>query len=54
MILGQGDSMTPTLPDNCYLLIHFRSVAEGEICLTRIEDELFVKRLQKRPKLKLL
>ncbi|EKH5185274.1 helix-turn-helix domain-containing protein, partial [Campylobacter jejuni] len=49
VILGQGDSMTPTLPENCYLLIQQGEVAEGEICVTRIEDELYVKRLQKRP-----
>ncbi|EHC5641157.1 DNA-binding protein [Campylobacter jejuni] len=54
VILGQGDSMAPTLPENCYLLIQQGEVAEGEICVTRIEDELCVKRLQKRPKLKLL
>ncbi|EEA6204250.1 helix-turn-helix domain-containing protein, partial [Campylobacter jejuni] len=53
VILGQGDSMAPTLPENCYLLIQQGEVAEGEICVTRIEDELYVKRLQKRPKLKL-
>ncbi|EPC7128497.1 XRE family transcriptional regulator [Campylobacter jejuni] len=54
VILGQGDSMAPTLPENCYLLIQQGEVAEGKICVTRIEDELYVKRLQKRPKLKLL
>ncbi|EAJ5698564.1 helix-turn-helix domain-containing protein [Campylobacter lari] len=54
VILGQGDSMVPTLPENCYLLIQQGEVKEGEICVTRIEDELYVKRLQKRPKLKLL
>ncbi|EAH5520949.1 helix-turn-helix domain-containing protein [Campylobacter coli] len=54
VILGQGDSMAPTLPENCYLLIQQGEVAEGEICVTRIEDGLYVKRLQKRPKLKLL
>ncbi|EAK3947320.1 helix-turn-helix domain-containing protein [Campylobacter jejuni] len=54
VILGQGDSMAPTLPENCYLLTQQGEVAEGEICVTRIEDELYVKRLQKRPKLKLL
>ncbi|MCW1362776.1 helix-turn-helix domain-containing protein, partial [Campylobacter jejuni] len=52
VILGQGDSMTPTLPENCYLLIQQGEVAEGEICVTRIEDELYVKRLQKRPQAK--
>ncbi|EAJ7530427.1 S24 family peptidase, partial [Campylobacter jejuni] len=54
VILGQGDSMAPTLPENCYLLIQQGEAREGEICVTRIEDELYIKRLQKRPKLKLL
>ncbi|ECL4206265.1 helix-turn-helix transcriptional regulator, partial [Campylobacter jejuni] len=34
VILGQGDSMAPTLPENCYLLIQQGEVAEGEICVT--------------------
>ncbi|MFY4754853.1 XRE family transcriptional regulator [Campylobacter jejuni] len=54
VIVGHGDSMTSTLPENCYLLIQQGEVKEGEICVTRIEDELYVKRLQKRPSLKLL
>ncbi len=53
IIIGKGDSMYPTLPKNCYLLVQNGSVSDGEICITRIEDELYVKRLQKRPKLKL-
>ena len=54
IIIGSGDSMFPTLPENCYLVIQQGNVREGEICVARIEDELYVKRLQKRPKLKLL
>ena len=53
IIIGSGDSMFPTLPENCYLVIHQGNVKEGEICVARIEDELYVKRLQKLPKLKL-
>lgn len=53
IIVGKGDSMSPTLPESCYLLVQSGSVNDGEICVTRIEDELYVKRLQKRPKLKL-
>ncbi|WP_257943262.1 hypothetical protein [Campylobacter lari] len=30
VILGQGDSMVPTLPENCYLLIQQGEVKEGE------------------------
>ena len=54
IIIGSGDSMFPTLPENCYLVIQQGNVREGEICVARIEDELYVKRLQKRPKLKLI
>lgn len=54
IIIGSGDSMFPTLPENCYLVIQQGNVKEGEICVARIEDELYVKRLQKLPKLKLL
>ena len=54
IIIGSGDSMFPTLPENCYLLIQQGNVREGEICVARIEDELYIKRLQKLPKLKLL
>lgn len=54
IIIGSGDSMFPTLPENCYLVIQQGNVKEGEICVARIEDELYVKRLQKLPKLKLI
>ncbi len=53
IIRSIGDSMYPTLPQNCFLLIQRGETKEGEICVARIEDELYVKRLQKRPKLKL-
>ena len=53
IIIGKGDSMYPTLPESCYLLVQLGNVNDGEICIARIDDELYVKRLQKRPKLKL-
>lgn len=53
IIVGKGDSMSPTLPESCYLLVQLGNVNDGEICIARIDDELYVKRLQKRPKLKL-
>ena len=53
IIVGKGDSMSPTLPESCYLLVQNGSVNDGEICIARLDDELYVKRLQKRPKLKL-
>lgn len=54
IIIGKGDSMSPTLPESCYLLVQNGSVNDGEICIARLDDELYVKRLQKRPKLKLI
>lgn len=51
----EGDSMTPALPTNARLLVQHRTdFKEGQIVLARIDDELFVKRLQKQPSLKLL
>lgn len=50
-----GDSMSPLLPTNARLLVQHRTdFKEGQIVLARIDDELFVKRLQKQPTLKLL
>lgn len=50
-----GDSMSPLLPQNARLLVQHRTeFKEGQIVLCRIDDELFVKRLQKQPELKLL
>lgn len=54
IITSKGDSMIPTLPENCQLLIQKGLPREGQICVTRIDDELYIKRLQKRPKYKLI
>lgn len=54
IIAASGDSMMPTLPENCQLLVQKGTPKEGQICVTRIDDELYVKRLQKRPKYKLI
>lgn len=50
-----GDSMTPTLPPNARLLAQHRTeFKEGQIVLAKIDEDLFVKRLQKQPSIKLL
>lgn len=54
LITSNGDSMFPTIPENCYLLVQQCDVKEGEICIARVDDELYVKRLKKHPRLKLL
>ncbi|WP_104731177.1 XRE family transcriptional regulator, partial [Helicobacter muridarum] len=35
IIMSSGDSMLPTIPENCYLLIQQGDVKEGKICVTR-------------------
>ena len=54
VIKSKGDSMEPTIPKNALLFIRLGDVKEGQICVTRIDDELYVKRLQKRPVVKLI
>ena len=55
IITARGDSMSPTIPENCQLLIQQSdSFQEGQICVVRLDNELYVKRLQKRPKYKLI
>ncbi|STQ85450.1 LexA repressor [Helicobacter muridarum] len=46
--------MTPTIPPNCRLLVQKGMPREEQICVTRIDDELYIKRLQKLPKYKLI
>ena len=55
IIRASGDSMTPTLPPNARLLLQFRhEFKEGQIVACRLDDELFVKRLHKQPRLRLV
>lgn len=54
IIKSKGDSMEPTIPKNALLFIRLGDVEEGQICVARIDDELYVKRLQKRPVVKLI
>ena len=55
IIRASGDSMTPTLPPNARLLLQFRTdYKEGQIVACRLDDELFVKRLHKQPRLRLV
>ncbi len=54
IIKSKGDSMQPTIPKNALLFVRLGQVKEGHICVVRLEDELYVKRLQKRPVIKLI
>ncbi|MCX2717960.1 S24 family peptidase, partial [Helicobacter sp. MIT 21-1697] len=45
IITARGDSMSPTIPENCQLLIQQSdSFQEGQICVVRLDNELYVKR----------
>ncbi|WP_268903013.1 S24 family peptidase, partial [Helicobacter muridarum] len=39
---ARGDSMTPTIPPNCRLLVQKGMPREEQICVTRIDDELYI------------
>lgn len=54
IITARGDSMLPAVPENCQIIVQKGTPREGQICVTRIDDELYVKRLQKCPKYKLI
>ena len=55
IIRASGDSMTPSLPPNARLLLQFRTeFKEGRTRACRLDDELFVKRLHKQPRLRLV
>lgn len=54
LIKSKGDSMEPTIPKNSTLFIRLGGAKDGQICVIRVDDELYVKRLQKRPKIKLI
>lgn len=54
IITSSGDSMHPTIPTNCNVIIEHTQPKNGDICVTRIDDELYIKRLQKLPKMRLL
>ena len=54
IITAKGNSMTPTIPENSYILVQQKEVSDGQICVCRIGEELYVKRLQKLPKYRLI
>lgn len=54
IITARGDSMEPTIPQGSHILVQQREAGDGEICVCRIDDELYVKRLQKLPRFVLL
>ena len=54
MIKAEGDSMSPTIPNNATLLVQDTDIPDGCICVFILDDELYVKRVQKRPVLKFI
>lgn len=53
IITARVDSMLPAVPENCQIIVQKGTPRGGQICATRT-DELYVKRLQKCPKYKLI
>lgn len=51
-----GDSMCPTIAEDSLLLVQEETfeVLEGKIYVVRLDGDLYVKRIQKRPKIKLI
>lgn len=41
--------MSLTFPESCYLLVQKDDMGKGKIYVVKIDDELYVKRLQKLP-----
>lgn len=54
VIKSKGDSMEPTIPKNALIFIRLGDVKEGQICVVRIDDKLYIKRFQKRPVIKFI
>lgn len=54
IIRSFGDSMSPTLPEGCLLVVQKGSPKEGQICVCRIGGETYVKRFVRLPRIRLL
>ncbi|NCB48990.1 MAG: helix-turn-helix domain-containing protein [Clostridia bacterium] len=54
LINASGDSMVPTIPDGCILLVQETDIQDGCLCAFVLGEELYVKRIQKRPVLKFI
>jgi repressor LexA len=54
LINAYGDSMSPTIPSDSVVFIQKSEIPDGAICAALLDGELYIKRLQKRPALKLI
>lgn len=54
LINAYGDSMSPTIPSDSVVFIQKGEIPDGSICAAMLDGELYIKRLQKRPALKLI
>lgn len=54
IIQSFGNSMFPTIPQGALLLVQKGNPLEGQICVARIGEEMFVKRIAKLPRIRLL
>jgi len=54
LINAHGDSMSPTIPSDSIVIVQNTDIPDGSICAVLLDGELYVKRIQKRPALKLI
>lgn len=54
LINAYGDSMSPTIPSDSIIIVQDTDIPNGSICAAVLDGELYVKRIQKRPTLKLI
>lgn len=54
LINAYGDSMVPTIPSDSIVFIQKGDIPDGSICAAMLDGELYIKRLQKRPVVKLI
>lgn len=54
LIQAMGDSMCPTIPNNATLIVQETDIPDGCICVFILDNELYAKRVQKRPVLKFI
>lgn len=54
LINAYGDSMVPTIPSDSIVFIQQGDIPDGSICAATLDGELYIKRLQKRPVMKLI
>ena len=54
LVNAYGDSMAPTIPSDSIVFVQDTDIQDGSICAVLIDNEMYIKRIQKRPVLKFI